>query len=203
MWLASPRAGAADRTWVSARWLHSHHKPWCLAQGTPVETQGRTGRHPYLQSHHCWGHHQEPFLSGHQLLHKCSHQRVAVQHGPLRAGTSHSTGRGLEAPLGPASPFSPWVMEELGKRSPCKARAARTAGAQGNTYWPTGTDPVNKASVLPREPGRAFLSWDPSWALAQRGETNIFKRGGEVLLEERDRPASLLPALRQHCTCFR
>lgn len=36
-------------------------------------------------------------------------------------------------------PFSHWVMERLEEGHPCRARAARTAGAQGDGYLPTGT----------------------------------------------------------------
>ena len=64
---------------------------------------------------------------------------MRVQHRPSEWAPATAVGRVPEAPLGPVLPFSHWVMERLGEGHPCRARAARTAGAQSNGYLPTGT----------------------------------------------------------------
>ena len=64
---------------------------------------------------------------------------MRIQHRPSEWASATAVGRVPEAPLGPVLPFSHWVMERLGEGQPCRARAARTAGAQSNGYLPTGT----------------------------------------------------------------
>lgn len=86
---------AADRTWASASWCYSPHKLRCPVQSPHLEKPRAAlgGTSTHKQSPLCWGHPKEPFWSDHQLLRKCPHQQVTVQHQPLRMDTSQSTGR--------------------------------------------------------------------------------------------------------------